>query len=276
MVTNPLGDDALRAKADWVRRETLLLHMRCPGTRLASSLSCVEILVALHYGGVLAFDPARPHDPDRDRFIASKGHGTISFYPILADLGFTARGELERIGRPEGLFKIIPDPLIPGYETLNGSLGHGPGTACGIALALRARGSAAKVFALVGDGELNEGSVWEAVMFAAHHKLDNLVLVVDRNGRCMLDYCRHVIDLDPLAEKFRAFGWGTAEVADGHDLRALRAALLAAKSGGGGPRAVIAHTVKGRGVPSLEADRLAHVRALTAEEAAAAAARIPA
>jgi transketolase len=255
----------LRRKADWVRRQTLLLHKRCPDTRLASSLSCVEILTVLHYGGILRFDPANPRWEGRDRFIVSKGHGSISYYPILADLGFIPPGELDLIARDDGVLKVIPDTAIAGYETINGSLGQGPGVACGIALGLKEKGSASRVFVLTGDGELNEGSVWEAVMLAAHHGLDNLVLVVDANGACMLDFCRNVLDLAPLAEKFAAFGWKAVK-ADGHDPASLAAAFSAVGRTPGRPLAVIAETVKGKGVPRLEIDPLSHIKALTAGE----------
>lgn len=256
----------LASKARWVRRETLLLHRRCPETRLASSLSCVEILTVLYYGGVLRFDAANPLAPNRDRFIISKGHGSICYYPILADLGFIDRRELALIAQEDGILKVIPDPLIPGYETMNGSVGQGPGVACGLALALREKGLVEKVFVLCGDGELNEGSIWEAVMFAGHHRLDNLVLVIDRNGACMLDFCHNIIDLAPLAEKFRVFGWEAVTV-DGHDIGRLREVLLAAKScSAGKPTVVIAETVKGKGVAELEGDALSHIRMLKPQQ----------
>lgn len=253
-----------------VRIETIRLHKLCPETRLASSLSCVEILTALHYGGVRVFDPKNPLWEERDRFIISKGHGTISFYPILADLGFIPPDELEKISLPDGVLTVIPDTKIAGYETVNGSLGHGPGVGCGTAMGLKAKEMAQSVFVLLGDGELFEGSVWEAVMFAGQQKLDNLILVVDKNGASLLDFCKNIIDLDPLAEKLRSFGWEATEV-DGHDAGAVRDALLKAKNTREGkPKAVIANTLKGKGVPKLEADCMSHIRVLKPEEADAA------
>lgn len=260
----------LAKKADWCRRETIRLHRRCPETRLASSLSCVELLTVLFYGGVLRFDAQNPLWEGRDRFIVSKGHGSISFYPILADLGFFPARELELIGGEDGILKVIPDTAIPGYETINGSLGHGLGVACGVAKGLLEKSGDRKVFVLLGDGELNEGSVWEAIMFAGHHKLHNLVLVIDNNGGSMLDFCRNILDLAPVGEKLRGFGWEAAAV-DGHDTGALASAFeKCAKSAGGAPTAIIANTVKGKGVPMLEKDPLSHVRMLTAEQADAA------
>ena len=260
------GNGDLRTLAARVRAETLRIHAAAPETRVASSLSAVEIYVCLFYGGLLRHNPADPRDPARDRLIVSKGHGSISLYPILADRGFFPKEELKQVCRPGSFLGGIPDPVIPGYETVNGSLGHGPGVGAGMALALKRQGSDRRVVVVTGDGELHEGAVWEAFLFAAQHKLDNLLLIVDDNSRCMMDDTARVVGLAPLADKFRAFGWSAAEV-DGHDVGALCAALGAAQAGDyPGPRAVIAHTVKGKGAPSLEGDPLCHVRTLTPQE----------
>jgi transketolase len=259
------GMAELVEKAEWVRRETLKIHGIAPETRVASSLSAVEIFVALYYGGVLRHDPSQPKWEGRDRLIISKGHGSICFYPILADRGFFAVGELERVCLPGSFLGGIPDTLIPGYETINGSLGHGLGVACGIALALRDRGSDSHVFVLMGDGELYEGSIWEAVMFAAHHQLHNLTAIVDNNKICMLDRCENVVKLEPLEKKFSAFGWGTIAV-DGHDLVKVHNVLMECKNSKTGPTAVIADTVKGKGVKVLESDPLCHIRSLSKAE----------
>ena len=258
----------LEAKARWVWRETLKLHALCQETRIASSLSCAEILVALHYGGVLRFDPKQPLWEGRDRFVISKGHGSISFYPILADLGFFDPAELQRPGLPGALLKAIPDPHIPGYETVNGSLGHGIGVAAGMALGLRAKKSGSAVFVLAGDGELYEGAMWEGVMLAGHQRLANLCVIVDNNRQCMLDYCRNVLDLSPLGAKFEAFGWEALEV-DGHDFAALLPALESAKRPGREkPLVIIANTIKGRGVPTLEGQPLCHIFNVKADDVA--------
>jgi transketolase len=255
----------MRGHAVRVRRETLHLHKLAPETRIASSLSDVELFVALYYGGLLKVNPADPKDETRDRFIVSKGHGGISLYPILADLGFFDRSQLDLIGTPESILGGIPDE-IPGFETINGSLGHGLGVGCGMALALKRKGSASNVAVLAGDGELSEGAVWEAVMFAGFHRLDNLLLIVDRNKISMLGPTREIIDLDPLPAKFSPFGWDACS-ADGHDIRAVYevlSALLPARAGK--PKVLIAETVKGKGVPSLEKDPLCHIRNLTPEQ----------
>lgn len=256
----------LLQKSEWVRRETLKIHKVAPGIRLASSLSCVEILVALYYGGVLHFYPKEIYNENRDRFIVSKAHGSISYYPVLADLGFFPLEELGKVGKPGSILGDIPDNSVPGYETINGSLGHGLGVACGIALALRAKKSESKVFVLLGDGELFEGSVWEAIMFAAQHGLDNLILIIDNNRICMLDYCSKIINLEPIESKFQVFGWDSISV-DGHDVNELCKVLLQTKQQKNGkPMLILANTVKGKGVSQLESDSLCHIKGLKPDE----------
>jgi transketolase len=149
----------LQSKAAWVKKELLKIHKIAPGIRLASSLSCIEILTTLYYGKILNYDPENIFWEQRDRFIISKAHGSVSFYPILADLGYFDMKQLEMVGKAGGILGDIPDCSIPGYETVNGSLGHGLGVACGISLALKKKNRKEKVFALLGDGELYEGSV---------------------------------------------------------------------------------------------------------------------
>lgn len=256
----------LEQKARWVRRETLRIHQIAPSTRIASSLSPVEIFAALYYGNLLRFDPENPYAVERDRLIISKGHGSISLYPVLADVGYFDKQELLRTGTTESFLGGIPDPVIPGFETVNGSLGHGLGVACGVALAMKRTSNPANVLVLMGDGELYEGSVWEALMLAPEHKLDNLLLILDYNKIAMLDYCAKIIHLEPLADKFKAFGWFCEEV-DGHDVKAVHASLhKLMEQRSGSPKVLIAHTVKGKGVPLLENDSLCHLRTLTAAE----------
>jgi transketolase len=256
----------LQDKCRWVRSETLKIHKVAPGIRIASALSCVEILVALHYGEILQFNSEKPYDEERDRFIISKAHGSVSYYPILAELGYFANDQLLKVGKSGSILGDIPDNSIPGYETINGSLGHGIGVACGIALALKAKKSNRSVYVLLGDGELYEGSVWESIMFAGQQRLDNLVLIIDNNKICMLDYCSKIINLEPIEDKFNCFGWKHFSV-DGHNVKQLLAVLMKASGDHKGePKVVIANTVKGKGVPRLEKDSLCHIRALKPEE----------
>ncbi|MBU2044113.1 MAG: transketolase [Candidatus Omnitrophica bacterium] len=253
-------------KSNWVRKETLKVHKLAPETRIASSLSSVELFVALYYGKVLKYDPTNLRAEDRDRLIVSKGHGSICLYPILADLGFFDKKELLTVCKEGSFLGGIPDTLIPGYETINGSLGHGLGVASGVAIGLKRKNRLESVFVVLGDGELYEGSVWEAVMFAGYHKLDNLILIIDNNKICMLDYCSKILDLTPLADKFKAFGWMTQEV-DGHNPAVMQEVLLKAKKDRNSkPKLIIAQTKKGKGVPKLENDSLCHVRSLSAQE----------
>lgn len=258
---------SLIEKARWVWSETLRMHRLAPETRVASSLSAVEIFTALYYGGLLEHNGADPRWEGRDRLIVSKGHGSICLFPILADRGYFNKIELDRICQEGSFLGGIPDTVIPGYETINGSLGHGIGVACGMALGLKRKGSTSHVFVVAGDGEFCEGSMWEGIMFAAHHRLDNLTLIIDNNRLCMLDRCEKIMTVEPFDRRFEAFGW-QAERADGHDLTVLHAALggLKRREANGRPAVLIADTVKGRGVPELEADTLCHLRTLSAEE----------
>jgi transketolase len=254
-----LDDLDLVAKAKWVWTETLRIHRRAPETRIASSLSPVEIFVSLYYGGVLRFDPKQPLNPDRDRCVISKGHGSICMYPILADLGFFSMEELDRVCMAGSFLGGIPDPVIPGYETINGSLGHGLGVASGMALGLARSKRPQSVFVVTGDGELHEGANWEAIMFASQHRLDNLNLVVDDNRIAMLGYTDEIVSNSDLASRLRSFGWECWEV-NGHDLRAVQVTLLKSKAARNGkPKAVIARTLKGHGVPGLENTALSHI-----------------
>ncbi|MBI4823520.1 MAG: transketolase [Nitrospirae bacterium] len=258
--------ESLKEKALWVRKQTLLIHKIAPETRLASSLSAVEILVSLYYGKILNFDPKNLTWEGRDRLIVSKGHGSIALYPILADMGFFDKEELMRVCKEDSFLGGIPDTLIPGYETINGSLGHGLGAACGVALALKRKGNDAKVFVLIGDGELYEGSVWEAVMFGGQHRLDNIIAIIDNNKACMLGRCENIINLEPLPEKFRTHKW-SAERIDGHDTKQVHKTFMRLKSDKGNkPKVLIADTVKGKGVPSLESDPMSHVKSLKPED----------
>jgi transketolase len=215
--------------------------------------------VALYYGGVLRFNPFDPRDESRDRCIISKGHGSICMYPILADLGYFPLEELQNVCKTGSFLGGIPDPVIPGYETVNGSLGHGLGVATGMALGLKRKTSDRSVFVVAGDGELHEGANWEAIMFAAQHNLDNLHLIIDNNQISMLDYTDEIISHRDLSARLSAFGWDCIEV-DGHDVLAIQATLHQQKAKATGrPKALIARTLKGHGVPGLENAPLSHI-----------------
>lgn len=255
--------EQLVAKAQWVWEETLRIHRRSPETRVASSLSPVEIFTVLYYGGFLRQDPSNPRWAGRDRCIISKGHGSLCMYPILADLGYFDSSELERVCQEGSFLGGIPDPVIPGYETVNGSLGHGVGVGSGMALALKRRGMDQQVYVLTGDGELHEGSNWEAFMFAAQHQLGNLTVLVDNNQISMLGPTDEIVSHRSLLEKFSAFGWAVTDVEEGHSVGAIHAALLNARENKiGKPHAIVINTRKGNRVPGLENAPLSHVMAI--------------
>ena len=219
------------------------------GGHFGGSLSAVEILAAL-YGGVMTFDPANPADERRDRFIFSKGHGVMAQYAALKQLGLLTEDQLLAYKKTDSVTSAHPsmNPAL-GIEFSSGSLGQGLSQGVGVALALRLKGNdSSRVFVLLGDGECDEGSIWEAAMSAASYKLGNLVAIVDKNGLQYDGDTEEVLALDDLSAKWRAFGWEAADV-DGHDVAALVAAL-GTKSGR--PLAVIAHTVKGKGVSFME------------------------
>lgn len=250
-----------KSRSVWER--TLLLHGRLPEIRIASSLSCVEMLSVLFFGGYLHLFPENPGAEQRDRVIPSKGHGSVCLYPILADLGFFPQELLNAIGTEGNPLTAIPSPGIGVFETVNGSLGHGPGVGCGRAVGLRVRGNPARVIVLAGDGELSEGAVWEAVMFAGHHHLDNLFLLVDANRKSMLGKCRDILNCENPAERFTAFGWQTFSC-NGHDIAELSETFSQMfASTEKKPRVLIADTVKGRGVPELEQSDICHVLSLS-------------
>ena len=249
----------LQSRVEWVWRQTLEIHRQAPETRIASSLSPIEIFVALYYGELLQFKASDPRTEQRDRLIISKGHGSICMYPILADLGFFPKEELDRVCKKGGILGGIPDPIIPGYETINGSLGHGLGVAAGIAIGQRQKASKHDVLVLTGDGELHEGSCWEAIMLAGHHGLENLTLIVDNNSIAMLGYTGEIVSHGDLHARLSSFGWDVADV-DGHDIGAVHRVLGEVKSSRDGkPKAVIARTLKGRGVDGLENHPLSHI-----------------
>lgn len=256
----------LEDKANWVRRQTLEMCV-CGGSgHLVSSFSCTDILVALYYGDILRFDPANPHWEERDRFIMSKGHGANALYPILADLGFFPREELDRFCCGDSRLGVHPDHYVPGVEVVSGSLGHGLGIATGLALAAKMDGKAYKIVALLGDGECYEGAVWEAAMFAAHHQLDNLTGIIDRNRLSVTDFTEKSLRLDPLEDKWRAFGWETTTI-DGHAFDEILDVLggLRRRSSGK-PLMIIANTVKGKGVSFMENNPIWHTMLPTGEQ----------
>jgi transketolase len=233
---------------------------------IGSALSIAEMMAAL-WGAVLR-DPGSSN-PDRDRFVLAKGHAALALYSALRYLGLIDEATFHTYCRDGSLLGAHPEPGLPGIEVGTGSLGQGLSVACGQALALARRGSPARVFALLSDAECNEGQVWEAAMLAAHHRLGNLVALVDCNGMQALGRTEGILNLNPLAARWSAFGWHALDV-DGHDPEALVAALTNGLASQHGPTVVIAHTALGKGVSFME-DRVEwHYRNLSSELADAA------
>jgi len=242
-----------------IRRDILNLVYRARAPHIGSSFSIVEILVALYFK-CLATSPERTQDENRDIFILSKGHGCPALYVTLARRGFLSPEVMEGFGVSGGTLELHPTRDVGrGIEASTGSLGHGLSIGAGMALAARHARSTRRVFILLGDGETNEGSIWEAALFAAHHKLDNLITIVDYNKIQALGKTEEVANLEPLAAKWRSFGWETEEI-DGHDLKQIIGTLEKVPFQPGKPSAVIAHTTKGKGVSFMENELLWHYR----------------
>lgn len=252
-------------------RLRLIQMSHAAGTpHLGSALSCVEILVAA-YWNTLRIDPSQPDAHDRDRFILSKGHAASALYAVLAERGFFPRDWLETFAQHGSRLAEQPAPrCAPGVELATGSLGHGLPVGVGMALAARIQKRDYRVVVCLSDGECNEGTVWEAALFAPAQRLNQLAVVVDYNKWQATGRSNEVMSLPPLRDKWAAFGWNAVEV-DGHDLGALTAALRSVPSSCGKPTAIIAHTIKGKGVPFMEDDNNWHYRIPKAEEVAKAA-----
>ena len=253
------GLSEFQRTAGRIRAHVLQMACAARAPHVASSLSCVDILVALYFH-ILRIDPQKPSDPMRDRFILSKGHACSAQYATLAERGFFPVEILSEYARNGGRLAEHPGPAcVPGIEVATGSLGHGLSIGVGLAYAAQLQQLPYRVFVVLSDGECHEGSVWEAAMFAPAHQLDNLVAIVDDNKWSALQRSRAPMALDPLAEKWSAFGWRTVEV-DGHDATALLAALQRVPLEPERPTALIAHTVKGKGVSFMEDDLEWHYR----------------
>lgn len=248
-----------------IRYQLVRMSHASGAPHLGSAMSCVDILVAA-YWGCLNINPARPDDPDRDRFILSKGHAGSALYAVLAEKGFFPETWLDDYAKTDAVLTEHPHPHgIPGVEWATGSLGHGLSVGLGMALAARIQSRRYKVVVCLSDGECNEGSVWEAALFAPAQKLSNVMVVVDYNKWQATGRSEEVMALAPLAQKWAAFGWRTREV-DGHSMPALLESLSLAPDAAGQPTAIIAHTVKGRGVSFMEDDNNWHYRIPKAAE----------
>jgi transketolase len=265
------GSNAIdtREMALAIRRHAVMMTHLGKSSHVGSVLSIADILAVL-YGQVMQLDPAAPRWADRDRFILSKGHAGAGVYAALAERGFIPREQLRtHYQNGSKLSGHVSHKGVPGVEFSTGSLGHGLGVGAGMAMAAKRAGRDNRVFVVLSDGECDEGSNWEAIMFAAHHRLDNLVVAVDYNKIQSLDLVANTLGLEPFADKWRAFGWNVSEV-DGHDHAALTAAVDVPPGQRGSPSVVICHTTKGKGVSFMENAVLWHYRTPQGDEYAAA------
>ena len=257
-VSTTVNQPGIEAQIRGIRENIIRAASVAGEGHIASAFSILDILYVL-YHGILRHDPQQPQDPQRGRFVLSKGHASLGIYGILAERGFFPKEELNTFASSSGRLGGHPDSRkVPGVEASTGSLGHGMPMAAGMALGLKIRASDSRVVCIVGDGECNEGAVWEAALLAAHHQLGNFTCVVDYNhsgDRALM--------LGDISAKFRSFGWETVEI-DGHDHEQIRAALE--PHGGSVPRAVIANTIKGHGCKEMENNPAWHHKAPKADE----------
>ena len=267
-MTNSPAD--IQARATNMRVTIIKMLHEAGSGHPGGSLSAADIVATLYFGGVMNVNPDDPSDPSRDRFILCKGHAAPVLYAALAELGYIPEEELLTLRKLHSRLQGHPDSKkLPGVEACTGSLGQGLSIAAGLALGLRlnAGGAAPQcVYALMGDGEIEEGQVWEAAMFAAHYGLDNLVAIVDNNNLQIDGDVREVVGLRAIPEKFRAFGWEVLEV-DGHDVEALLEAFATAQGASGKPVCIVASTVKGKGVSFMENQAGWHGKAPNDEQA---------
>jgi transketolase len=259
----PLTVDDLKAKARLLRQDIVKMTSAANSGHPGGSLSAIDVMAALYFR-VMRHDPSNPKWPDRDRFILSKGHCCPALYAVLAETGYFPVDELMTFRKINSRLQGHAHIKTPGVEMSSGSLGQGLSFGVGAALAGRLQGKDYKVWVMLGDGECDEGEVWEAAMAAAHHKADNLIAIVDRNGVQNDRFVSEVMELEPFADKWRAFRWNVIDV-DGHDMGAIVSTLEKARTVRG-PTVIIAKTVKGKGVSFMENNPAFHGRAANPKE----------
>ncbi len=263
--TTPQHVPELEEKATLIRRHVIrMLHSAGSG-HTGGSLSCTDILVALYFHVMKHSPDTDKNESEQDRFILSKGHAAPALYATLAECGYFPVGELRSLRKNDGYLQGHPDISISGVEVSGGSLGQGLSAANGIALAAKLDEKKLKVYALLGDGECDEGQIWEAAMLSAHYKLDNLIAIVDRNGLQIDGQTEKIMCLEPFARKWKSFGWNVIEI-DGNNMSQIIGAFDEAGCVIGRPTVVIAHTFKGKGVSFMEWINSFHGKAPSEEE----------
>lgn len=255
----PMENDIRRSEilAYKIRRHAVDMVRTAHASHIASIFSCADIMAAL-YSNIMRYDPANPHDENRDRLVLSKGHSGVALYAALAESGFFPVSELAKYGSNGSDFSCHVSHKIQGVEVSTGSLGHGVAMACGMALGAKLRKKNYRIFSIIGDGECNEGIVWETAMLAAQQKLDNFTVIVDRNRMQALGFTENIINMENMKERWEAFGWNAVEI-NGHSHMEIINTLNKRKNDGK-PNVVIANTTKGKGVSFMENELLWHYR----------------
>ncbi len=255
----------LEAISKRVRRSIIEMIFAAKSGHPGGSLSAVELLVGLYFDQ-MKHDPKNPKWADRDRFILGKGHAAPVLYAVMAEAGYVPKDQLNTLRKMGSIFQGHPDVrFIPALEASTGSLGEGLSVGLGMALAARLNGSSSRTYVVLGDGEIQEGQIWEAAMFGSFHKLDNIVAIVDYNKIQLDGWVKDIMDLEPLGDKWRAFGWHTITL-DGHNLTEVRNAYIEAAATKGKPTVLIAHTIKGKGVSFMENNPKFHGSAPSVDE----------
>lgn len=238
----------LEQKAYEIRKSTLEMCIKAKTGHVTSCMSCIDVLVSLYYGGVMQHDPENPDWPERDRLFISKGQASPALYTTLADCGYFDKADLELFAQKGGKFGVHLQDSVPGVEITCGSLGHGFGIAAGVALGAKINRELYMVFAILGDGECYEGSIWETAMFASHNELNNMVIFVDRNALCVTDFTENLVALEPFEDKWLSFGWDVARI-NGNCFEEILEAVTDIRSRRSKrPLVIIADTIKGNGI----------------------------
>jgi len=260
--------EELQAIAKQIRRDIIEMTTAAGSGHPGGSLSAVEILVTLYFGGAMKHDPANPKWADRDRIILSKGHAAPVLYSTMAEAGYVPKDKLNTLRKLGSIYQGHPDVrFIPELDASTGSLGEGVSIALGMGIAAKLNDSPSRTYCILGDGEIQEGQIWEAAMFGSYHKNDNVCVIVDHNGIQLDGWVKDILEVEPVVEKWQAFGWHVIDV-NGHDIPALQAAFAEASATKGKPTALVCRTVKGKGVSFMENNPKFHGQAATKDEAA--------
>ena len=246
-----MSNKVIKKLANKIRLDLLKMIFNSKSSHIASCLSIVDLLAVLYGKKIIKFNPNKPYLSDRDIFILSKGHAAAALYAVLANVGYFSKRKLLEYGSDNSNFMAHASHKVPGVEFSTGSLGHGLPIACGLAVAKKRKKLSNYIYVINSDGEMAEGSNWEAILFASHHKLDNLILIIDYNKLQSFDSVENTLGIEPMKDKFLSFGWNVYEI-DGHNFKSIEQVLLICKSSKGKPKCIIANTLKGKGISFME------------------------